>query len=217
MRAYSYGCVLCVTCLYLGLCVCAPMCSPVFCMVCAGPIRHSPASPCSHSKASGKLCSLLVAPNFHLSSWSGSRPRVAVAASSVWGEATVGFSLRHDWPRVYFSRRPCCHVGGPVEAGAVHTEEQCGGCSGHGNGGCRATLCPPALSSDLELNEPWKGVVAACSRGNLSSLTWLGIMEPVPLQWKRAILTAGGPGKSGVQFFSNSPHKRHCAGEWWCH
>ena len=42
-------------------------------------------------------------------------------------------------------------------------------------------------------------------------------MEPVPLQWKRGVLTAGGPGKSGVQFFSNSLPKRHWAGEWWCH
>lgn len=33
----------------------------------------------------------------------------------------------------------------------------------------------------------------------------------------RGILTAGGPERVRVQFFSNSLHKRHWTGEWWCH
>ena len=58
-------------------------------------------------------------------------------------------------------------MGGPVEeAGPIHTEEQCGGSIGHGNRGSCSTV-PPASDSDLGLNAPWKGVVAACSRGIL--------------------------------------------------
>ena len=94
--------VLRVMCLYLGLCVCPPMCSPVFCRVCAGTTGHSPASPCPHSEASGKLCSLPVAPNFHLASWSSSRPRVGVAAASVWGEAVWASSWGMTGPGFIF-------------------------------------------------------------------------------------------------------------------